>query len=200
MADADPPPQMSPDECREPTLEDIANLSRALNAAGARYLIVGGFAIRAAGFLRKTMDVDLLVEAGADNEARVIEALMTLPDQAVREIKPGDLEELTVIRVADEILVDLMKSSCGVLFQEAIADADFHNVNGVRIPFASPKMLWKMKQTYRDKDIPDRMFLKKLLAAQGIQVEEAPRTIPGEGLRGWLKRVFGSGTDDAGRG
>lgn len=193
MADADPPP-INPDECREPTLEDLANLGRALNAAGARYIIVGGFAIRAAGFSRKTMDVDLLVQPGRENEARVIEALMYLPDKAVREIKPGDLDDLTVIRVADEILVDLMKSSCGVTYDEAIGDADIHEVGGVRIPFASPKMLWRMKQTYRDKDIPDRLFLRKLLAAQGVYVEEPPRIAPSEGLRGWLKRVFGGET------
>jgi hypothetical protein len=106
MADVDPPTEVNRDECREPTLEDLANLGRALNAAGARYIIVGGFAIRAAGFSRKTMDVDLLIQPGRENEARVIKALMYLPDKAVREIKPGDLDELTVIRVADEILVD----------------------------------------------------------------------------------------------
>jgi hypothetical protein len=194
MADADPPPEVNPDECREPTLEDLANLGRALNAAGARYIIVGGFAIRAAGFSRKTMDVDLLVQPGRENEARVIEALMYLPDKAVREINPGDLDDLTVIRVADEILVDLMKSSCGVTYDEAIGDADFHQVEGVRIPFASPRMLWRMKQTHRDKDIPDRLFLRKLLAAQGIHVEEPPGTAPRESLRGWLKRVFGGET------
>ncbi len=196
MADADPPQEVNLDECREPTLEDIANLGRALNAAGARYIIVGGFAIRAAGFSRKTMDVDLLVQPGRENEARVIEALMSLPDQAVREIQPGDLEHLTVIRVADEILVDLMKSSCGVTYEEAFADVTVHEVNGVPIPFASPKMLWKMKQTHREKDIPDRMFLRKLLAAQGIHVEETPRTAPPQGLRGWLKRIFGDETKD----
>jgi hypothetical protein len=87
-----------------------------------------------------------------------------------------------------------MKSSCGVTYDEAIGDVDVHEVEGVRIPFASPRMLWRMKQTYRDKDIPDRVFLRKLLAARGIHVEEPPRTAPREGLRGWLKRVFGGET------
>jgi hypothetical protein len=137
------------------------------------------------------MDIDLLVEPGIENEARVIRGLMTLPDKAVREIKPGDLDEVTVIRVADEILIDLMKSSCGVPFNEAIADVVYHDVEGVRIPFASPKMLWRMKQTYREKDIPDRLFLKKLLAAEGIQVDESPFSEPKEGLRSWLKKTFG---------
>jgi hypothetical protein len=35
----------------------------------------------------------------------------------------------------------------------------------------------------REKDIPDRMFLRQLLAAQGIQVEETPPPQPATGLR-----------------
>jgi len=33
------------------------------------------------------MDVDLLVEIGPENEIRVIQGLMVLPDKAVREVK-----------------------------------------------------------------------------------------------------------------
>ena len=194
MANAHPPANLNLDESREPTLEDVVNLCRALNEAGARYLIVGGFAIRAAGYTRQTMDVDLLVETVPENEARVIEALMSLPDQAVREIRPGEIAEYGVVRVADEILVDLMKSGCGIDYAEAIKDAVYREIEGVRIPFASPMTLWRMKQTVREKDIPDRLFLRKLLEAQGIKVEEksATRGPQPDGLRAWLRRVFGS--------
>ena len=194
MADAHPPSNLNPDECREPTLEDLVKLCRALNNAGARYLVVGGFAIRAAGFTRLTMDVDLLVETVPENEARVIAALMSLPDQAVREIKPGEIAEYGVVRVADEILVDLMKSGCGVDYAAAIKDAVYREIEGVQIPFASPLTLWHMKQTVREKDIPDRLFLRKLLEAQGIKVEEKSdiRGNQRDGLRAWLKRIFGS--------
>jgi len=185
---------LNPDECREPTLEDVVKLCRALNEAGARYLVVGGFAIRAAGFTRQTMDVDLLVETTLENEARTIQALMTLPDQAVREIKPGEIADYGVVRVADEILVDLMKSGCGVDYATAIQDAVYREIDGGRIPFASPLTLWRMKQTVREKDIPDRLFLRKLLEAQGIKVEEDAhtRSTQPDGLRAWLRRVFGS--------
>jgi hypothetical protein len=33
-------------------------------------MVVGGFAIRAAGYIRETMDVDLLIEPGPENERR----------------------------------------------------------------------------------------------------------------------------------
>lgn len=57
-------------ESREPTLEDLRTLCRELNARGARYLVIGGFAIRAAGYVRRTVDIDLLMATDFDNEAR----------------------------------------------------------------------------------------------------------------------------------
>src|SRR2546425_4588362 len=194
MANGDSPTPLRPDECREPTLEDLVKLGRALNEAGARYLVIGGFAIRAAGYIRNTVDVDLLVETGTDNESLVIQALMVLPDQAVRELKPGEIGEFGVVRVADEIMVDLMKSGCGISYADAIQDAVYREIEGVRIPFASPRTLWRMEQTVRERDIPDRLFLRKLLEAQGIQVEEKSgnQVARSKNLRAWLKRIFGA--------
>ena len=100
-------------ESREPSLEDLVRLCRELNRQGAKYVVVGGFAIRAAGFVRKTMDVDLIIATDLENEGRVYRALSKLPDNAVRELQPGETEKYLVIRVADEIMVDLMKSARG---------------------------------------------------------------------------------------
>jgi hypothetical protein len=177
---------------RAPERGDLSRLCAELNRLNARYIVVGGFAIIEAGFPRLTEDVDLLVDTSAENEQRVFEALRSLPDKAVNELDPGDIERFTVVRVGDEICVDLMKSGCGVDYAEAIKDAVWREVEGVKIPFASPATLWRMKQTHREKDIPDRVFLRKLLAAQGVQVHEAPPAARPSGLRAWLKRVFGS--------
>lgn len=48
-------------ESRERSVEDLVELCRNLNELGAEYIIIGGFAIRAAGFDRRTMDIDVLV-------------------------------------------------------------------------------------------------------------------------------------------
>jgi len=53
--------------------------------------MVGGCAIRAAGYSRPTSDIDLLIETGPENEARVIQELRSLPDQAVKESLPGEV-------------------------------------------------------------------------------------------------------------
>ena len=168
MAVADDGPSNPDLASREPTLEDLRDLCRALNDRGARYVVIGGFAIRAAGYNRNTMDVDLIVAADQDNEARVFDALATLPDNAARDLQPGELQQYTVIRVADEILVDLMRVAGGIDYAEAASDVVVHDVDGVSIPFASPRLLWRMKAvTHREKDAGDLVFLRHWFAERG---------------------------------
>lgn len=140
------------EECRPPKQEDLAALCRELNRRGGKYVVVGGFAIIASGFPRLTADLDLIVAADAENEAKVFAALATLPDNAARELQPGELQLYNVIRVADEILVDLMRSAGGIDYAEAAKDVVVREVAGVPIPFASPRLLWRMKAvTHRER-------------------------------------------------
>jgi hypothetical protein len=133
-------------------LGDVVALCGELNRRGARYVVVGGFAIIAAGFPRMTADVDLLVAADAENERKVFSALSILPDNAARELQPGELQQYNVIRVADQFLVDLMVSAGAIHYAEAARDVVRHELNGVSIPFASPRLLWRMKAvTHRAK-------------------------------------------------
>jgi hypothetical protein len=160
-------------ECRPPKEADVAALCRQLNLRGAKYVVIGGFAIIAAGLPRLTADIDLLVATDLENEGKVYSALATLPDNAVRELQPGELQQHNVIRVADEFLVDLMRSACGIEYAEAARDIVVREVDGVPIPFASPRLLWRMKvNTHREKDVPDLYFLRHWFAERG---EEPPK-------------------------
>ncbi len=165
MADDRPPEEL---ESREPTVEDLRDLCRELNQRGAKYLVIGGFAMRAANYNRTTMDVDLMVAADLENEAKVFSALSTLPDNAVRELQPGELQKHNVVRVGDEILVDLLRSAGGIEYAEASKDVVIREVDGVPIPFASPRLLWRMKVvTHREKDTDDLLFLRGWFAERG---------------------------------
>jgi hypothetical protein len=168
MADDHPPEEL---ESREPTVEDLRDLCRELNQRGAKYLVIGGFAMRAANYNRTTMDVDLMVAADLENEAKVFSALATLPDNAVRELQPGELQKHNIVRVGDEILVDLLRSAGGINYAEAAKDVVVREVDGVPIPFASPRLLWRMKVvTHREKDTDDLLFLREWFAER----EEEP--------------------------
>ncbi|MFU8892707.1 MAG: hypothetical protein ACNA8L_03675 [Luteolibacter sp.] len=157
---------------REPTVEDLEALCRCLNDLGARYIVIGGFAIRGAGYIRGTMDVDLIIALDPENEARVFEALRSLPDRAVDELDPGDVAKYVVCRVNDEITVDLMGSASGIRYEDAVDEIIIRRIGDVDVPFASPRLLWRMKKsTHREKDALDMLFLKKWFEARG---EEPP--------------------------
>lgn len=155
------------EETRPPSDEDLARLAHSLNELGAKYIVIGGFAIIAAGYTRATMDIDLLVETSSENDAKVREALASLPEQAILELGPGEIENYVVVRVCDEFTVDLMGKACGLTYDDAKEMIQFREHCGVKIPFASPTLLWKTKQTCREKDEIDRVFLRKLLEAHG---------------------------------
>ena len=168
MADGPFDPETGELISRDPSLEDLVELCRQLIQRGAAYLVVGGFAIRANGYPRHTGDVDLLIATDLENEARVFDALDTLPDHCVRELDPGDVARFNVVRVSDEILVDLMASASGIDYAEAIKSVVIHEIDGVAIPFASPELLWRMKcRTGREKDRGDLYFLRQWFAARG---------------------------------
>jgi hypothetical protein len=120
-------------------------------------------AVIQAGFPRATGDIDLLVDVSPPNQERVRQALMHLPDQAVRDVAPDDLDRYAVVRVADEIVVDLMKAACGIAYAEASKEVEVVDIDGVPIPFASAELLLRMKDTYREKDKLDRAFLARLV-------------------------------------
>lgn len=173
VAEMDEPP--SPEEeltTRVPEEADLVALCRALNELGAKYVVIGGFAIIVTGFARATLDVDLLIDTSLANEALVYKALEILPDKAVRQLKPGEVSRYGVVRIGDEIMVDLMKAAFGIEYPEAAKEIVVREVQGVPIPFASPRLLWRTKKpSSRGKDAEDLIFLQQYFREKG---EEPP--------------------------
>ncbi len=151
---------------RVPETLDLARICRALNAVGARYILIGGFAVIAHGLGRPTKDIDLLIDDSPANVARVKEGLAVLEDNAAAEIDPGDVQRYTVVRVADEVLVDLMGRACGVTLAEAEQDAEIIEIEGVPIPVASKRTLIRTKHTLRPSDHSDVAYLEALLRSE----------------------------------
>ena len=152
---------------RAPEPDDVLRICRALNESGARYLLIGGFAVIAHGAGRFTKDIDLLVDDAPENVARVKRALSVLADNAAAEVADDDVERHVVVRVADEVVVDLMGRACGLSYAEAARDAETIEREGVRIPLASPATLLRTKDTHRPQDALDRAFLEGVLRERG---------------------------------
>jgi len=148
---------------RVPTDADLVSLARELNRLGVAYVVVGGFAINRLGFVRATEDIDLLVARDLTNQTLVKKALETLPDRAIKEFGDEDIAKWVVVRVNDDITVDLMTEACGVRYEDTVSGIETEVIDGVPIRFASAELMLKMKQSPREKDSIDRDFLEKLI-------------------------------------
>lgn len=152
---------------RAPRLEDLLLICRSLNEEGARYLLIGGFAVVLHGFVRATKDIDLLVEASPENVQRVKRALAVLPDHAAELIEDDEVRKYSVVRIADEVVVDLLENACGIDYDEARPGIERIEVEGVEIPVASKELLIRMKDTVRPSDHQDVEYLRLRLREEG---------------------------------
>jgi hypothetical protein len=56
-----------------------------------------------------------------------------------------------------------MTSACGIEYVGAKEGIEIVEIQGVHIPFAKPEMLLRMKQTMREKDRLDVLYLSELV-------------------------------------
>lgn len=70
--------------------KSVEQIVTALNDASVRYLIAGGLAVVAHGYLRFTADVDLIVDLDTDNARRALSALSAL---GYRPRAPVEMED-----------------------------------------------------------------------------------------------------------
>ena len=152
---------------RPPVTQDLVEICRKLNQLGASYIVLGGMAVNIHGFIRATEDIDFLVQISPENERKILDVLSELPEGAAKELVPGEVGDYVVVRICDEFTVDLMAKACGIDYESAKDLISWIQLDDVMIPFASPKLLWKTKQTFRERDAIDRSFLRKLLEDRG---------------------------------
>ena len=68
----------------------VEAIVRALNTAKVEYLVVGGLAVNAHGFVRLTRDVDLVLQLDPDNVSKGLNALLDIGYQMSIPAKPED--------------------------------------------------------------------------------------------------------------
>ena len=143
-----------------------------MNAESVRYVLIGGFAVILHGFVRATKDIDLLVDASAENVQRLKRAMAFLPDKAIDLIADDEIERYKVVRIADEIVVDLLQQACGIDFARAAEEGiEIHEIDGVSIPVARKELLIATKQTARPSDAADVGYLRLRIEAENDQMD-----------------------------
>lgn len=104
-----------------------------------------------------------LIEESEENFEKVIAGLLKLEDGATAELTPQDFRDNVMVKIGDEVKVDVSTRAWTVSFAEANANALEITVDGVRVPYLSVPDLIRSKQTYCAEDQADVERLRKLL-------------------------------------
>lgn len=151
---------------RTPQVQDVLKICRSLNDQGVQYILIGGFAVILHGFVRGTKDIDLLVNPAEENVHKLKKAMSILEDNAIALIADDEVSKYQVVRIADEVVVDLMAKACGIDYEHAKEGIVWMEIEGVKIPVASKEWLIRMKDTIRPSDHMDVAFLRRQLEAE----------------------------------
>jgi hypothetical protein len=142
---------------RIPTPDDLTKIFTSLEENNVIYVLVGGWAMAFHGAARATMDIDLLVDPSPENVLRLKKALSILEDNQIANLELDDIQNLVVVRVADEVVVDLMGRIGNV--NACNAGIEIIEYNGVKIKVANLETMIKTKQGLRPKDQSDLLYL-----------------------------------------
>jgi hypothetical protein len=161
---------------RPATWEDVVRTARLLNREGVRYVLVGGYALAAHGYVRMTEDIDIAVSPDAPNAQRWIAALSRLPDGAAGEMAgeedPFQGDHLHAIRINDEFTVDVLPAVAGLSFAELEPHIQRLELDGESIPVLDLHGLLATKQGLRPKDRSDAAVLRQAIARLDGQQDE----------------------------
>lgn len=145
---------------------DFADLITCLNEADVDYMLIGGYAVVAHGFLRTTQDFDVWLRADQANAERVSMAMRAFggPTIPLSDLDHIEGEPPTGFRFGRApFAVDLLTSVQGISFEEAWANSEVRDCGGLLVRVIGLDALVKNKRaTGRPKDAVDADELESL--------------------------------------
>ena len=137
------------------TTSRLARVCGLLNAAGVKYVVIGGFAVALHGVVRATKDIDILIEPTLRNARRALKALEGLRWGIARELDPSEIVTKPITVIGDDPRVDILTLAWSVRYADAAPKAERVEIDGVEIPYADLDTLIRTKQTDRFQDKAD---------------------------------------------
>lgn len=129
------------------------------------YVLVGGQAVRLNGYLRTTEDVDLLIRQTRGNGEKIIRAMSFLEaskDLDAQWFVPAADGSIENIRVADDLLVDLLFAANGETYESVQPHVRELMIEGTPVKVLNIDGLIKTKTDYREKDVLDKRVLARI--------------------------------------
>jgi len=144
----------------------VTSVLRALEEQGVRYAVFGGAAVNLHGFARFTEDLDIFLEASADNVARLRAALKRVYDDPhIDEIAAEDLlgeyPAVQYVPPVGRFHVDIV-TRLGEAYRFEDLETQRVDLLDFAVTVVTPGMLYRMKRgTVRPKDWGDAAALKQ---------------------------------------
>jgi len=148
---------------------DFIEVLEAFDKHEVDYILIGGVAIILHGMERLTRDIDLFVKMVPENIDKLRKALHTVfDDTSIEEITFEELNKYPVIRYGtpNGFYIDIM-SRLGEAATFEDLEYEILDYQGIRIKIGTPETLYRLKKdTVRDRDKIDAIFLKELIKAK----------------------------------
>ncbi|MFQ5705081.1 MAG: hypothetical protein ACE5HT_13805 [Gemmatimonadales bacterium] len=138
-----------------------------MNAAHARYLVIGGVACVLHGYVRATTDVDILIERTRDNAVNVLAALAQLGYGFAQKWGVGEILARPITVIGDDPQVHIFTVAWSVEYDAAVSRSSVVNVGGVDIPLIGIDDLIETKRTGRPLDDADIEALEEIERLRG---------------------------------
>lgn len=126
--------------------------------------------------MRGTANIDLLLSMSEINRRKVLNALAFLQDNAARDVDPVWFTGPGTVRVADEIVIDLMTLAANGETYDSLRDhIEKREAEGYSFYLLDIEGLMRTKQSVRPKDKLDLDILRrmKLQRSQGKALEKS---------------------------
>lgn len=163
-------------------LADVTAILEALNEAEARYLIVGGIAVVAHGYVRYTADLDIVLNLERENVIRAMNALEAIGYRPLVPVKGTDFADEALrrswIEEKNMIVFQMLNPNRESTrldvfveepfsFSDEYAAASWEDVSGVRSPVVQFAELIRLKRASgRPQDLTDIEQLESIARAK----------------------------------
>jgi len=143
--------------------EDFRDFLECLALRDVKYLIVGGYAVGAYGFVRATNDLDVFIDISEDNIVKLKQACVDfgIPEsQLSNELFTSE----RIIKIGDEpFKIELIKKLSRFSFKEVYDRKTVKEVDGMKVAILSIEdLILSKKAAARPMDLADLEALEKL--------------------------------------
>ena len=132
--------------------------------AEVKFMIVGGVAVALNGFVRTTEDIDILIEASAENITRLLDELGNFGEGHARELSPADFSDSEgAIRIIEDFPLDVFTMMRGKRYADLVGSTKTTRIDDVEVRYLNSEALIALKSdSQRDQDRIDVSALRAL--------------------------------------